>query len=125
MPAVDAPVTLDDVLGWDQVAAAVAAQRPDWEPGSAHGYHARSFGWILGGSGARGAHALRARLRADPGARILVSPQRIRPSGAGGSLGFADPEQGIAFGYVMNRMKLGVAGDERSDCLVRAVYESL
>jgi len=28
--------------------AAIAAQQPNWEPGTAHGYHARSFGWILG-----------------------------------------------------------------------------
>ena len=24
------------------------AQKPIWEPGTAHGYHARTFGWILG-----------------------------------------------------------------------------
>jgi CubicO group peptidase (beta-lactamase class C family) len=30
------------------VVAAIAAQAPYWEPGSKHGYHARSFGWILG-----------------------------------------------------------------------------
>src|SRR5207237_5130898 len=46
--AVDAPVTLDDVVGWDGVVAAVAAQAPNWEPGTTHGYHARTFGWILG-----------------------------------------------------------------------------
>ena len=26
----------------------------------------------------------------------------------------ADPAAGVGFGYVMNRMKLGVTGDERS-----------
>jgi len=48
VPVVDAAVSLDDVVGWHGVAAAVAAQRPVWPPGSAHGYHARTFGWILG-----------------------------------------------------------------------------
>ncbi len=35
-------------------------------------------------------------------------------SGAGGSVGFADPEAGIAGGYVMNKMMQGIAGDPRS-----------
>lgn len=30
------------------MAAALAAQRPVWEPGSAHGYHGRTFGWLVG-----------------------------------------------------------------------------
>jgi CubicO group peptidase (beta-lactamase class C family) len=46
--AVDAPVTWDDVAGWDGVVAAIAAQRPYWPPGTQHGYHVRTFGWILG-----------------------------------------------------------------------------
>lgn len=48
LAAVDGDLTLDDVLAWDPVVAAIAAQRPNWQPGSAHGYHARSFGWIVG-----------------------------------------------------------------------------
>jgi len=48
IPAVDRPFTLDDVLNWDPVVAAVAAQKPEWEPGSRHGYHARTFGWVAG-----------------------------------------------------------------------------
>jgi CubicO group peptidase (beta-lactamase class C family) len=41
-------LTLDDVLAWDPVVAAIAAQAPNWEPGSKHGYHARSYGWVTG-----------------------------------------------------------------------------
>src|SRR6185295_12952955 len=47
-PAVDAPLTLEQVLAWDPVVTAIAAQRPEWEPGSRHGYHFRTYGWILG-----------------------------------------------------------------------------
>jgi CubicO group peptidase (beta-lactamase class C family) len=43
-------------------------------------------------------------------------------SGAGGSIGFADPEAGLAGGYVMNRMLAGIAGDARSSGLIRASY---
>jgi CubicO group peptidase (beta-lactamase class C family) len=40
--------TIADVVAWDPVVDAIAAQAPIWEPGTAHGYHARSYGWILG-----------------------------------------------------------------------------
>src|SRR5690606_10383780 len=48
LAAVTGEVTMDDVLGWEGVVEAIAAQAPLWEPGTAHGYHARSYGWILG-----------------------------------------------------------------------------
>ncbi|MCZ6712895.1 MAG: serine hydrolase [Deltaproteobacteria bacterium] len=254
-------LTLEQVLAWDPVCAAIAAQPPHWEPGTRHGYHARSYGWILGEvvrrvcgrtlgqffaeefaaplgldffiglpeeheprvatlypapeptdpeqlalrerfmgpdtllgrvlsgpSGlfnygpmwnARPLHAaempssngigsaralarfyasligeidgfrglrpetLAAAVReqvAGPDAVILV-PTRfgsgfmLAPTlspgcaescfghpGAGGSLGFADPEARIAFGYVLNQMQLGMTADARAQCLVEAVY---
>jgi CubicO group peptidase (beta-lactamase class C family) len=48
LAAVDGDLTLEQVIAWDPVVAAIAAQVPNWEPGSAHGYHARSYGWITG-----------------------------------------------------------------------------
>jgi CubicO group peptidase (beta-lactamase class C family) len=45
--------------------------------------------------------------------------------GAGGSVGFADPEAGVAFGYVMNKMQANLAGDQRTLGLIDAVYRSL
>jgi CubicO group peptidase (beta-lactamase class C family) len=48
LAAVDAELSLQQVLAWDPVVEAIAAQAPNWEPGTEHGYHARSFGWILG-----------------------------------------------------------------------------
>lgn len=48
LAAVDGDLTLAEVLAWDPVVAAIAQQSPNWEPGTIHGYHARSFGWILG-----------------------------------------------------------------------------
>jgi CubicO group peptidase (beta-lactamase class C family) len=40
--------TLAEVLAAAPVVAALAAQRPDWAPGTRHGYHIRSFGWLVG-----------------------------------------------------------------------------
>jgi len=52
-------------------------------------------------------------------------PSAFGHSGAGGSLGFADPEHRFGFGYVMNRMQVGLAEDRRPRNLVRAVYRVL
>jgi len=265
LPAVEGALTLDDVYAWHPVCAAIAAQKPEWEPGTAHGYHARTFGWILGELVRRvtGAtvgqllakeaaeplglelwiglpedieprvatnytapepaepeqRALRAkfmgpdtllgralegpsgvlpygpiwntralhaaelpssngiatarglarfyasligdvdgvhRLLSEPIVAAAAAPQVEGPDkvilvptrfasgfalppmlsldapdtafghpGAGGSLGFADPASGLAFGYVMNQMQLGIAGDPRAERLLSAAYASL
>jgi CubicO group peptidase (beta-lactamase class C family) len=46
-------------------------------------------------------------------------------AGAGGSLGYANPELGIGYGYVMNQMGNGIAGDPRTIGLNDAVLASL
>jgi CubicO group peptidase (beta-lactamase class C family) len=48
LPYVVGDFTLDDALAWDPVVRAIAAQAPIWEPGTKHGYHMRTFGWMLG-----------------------------------------------------------------------------
>ena len=45
--------------------------------------------------------------------------------GAGGSLGYANPELGIGYGYVMNQMRGGLTGDPRTIALNDAVLASL
>jgi CubicO group peptidase (beta-lactamase class C family) len=49
-------------------------------------------------------------------------PDAFGHPGAGGSLGFADPANGIGFAYVMNRMENGVLRETRPARLVRALY---
>jgi CubicO group peptidase (beta-lactamase class C family) len=46
--AVDRPLTMAEVYRWTPIADALAAQEPYWEPGTAHGYHALTYGWLLG-----------------------------------------------------------------------------
>lgn len=261
VPAVDTDVTLDEIGDWPTITAAVARQKPSWEPGTAHGYHPRSIGWILGEVIRRVTHLspgtffaqeianplgldwwiglpdeVSARLAwlADPPQEDFMSegwgdlqgtdlreralsgpsnlfaydqrwnsPAYLRPEipssngvanawaiarmyasligevdgfrvlqsdtvdraravqvdgpdlilgrrssfglgfsvypglglncpsgafghpGAGGSLGFADPESELSFGYVTNQMRLGAAETDRADALVEAVYQTL
>jgi CubicO group peptidase (beta-lactamase class C family) len=48
LPVVDARLTPAEALAWDPMVEALAAQRPLWEPGTAHGYHAITYGWLVG-----------------------------------------------------------------------------
>lgn len=48
LPDVDRAMSLDDALDWDKVAEALAASAPIWEPGSQHGYHAVTYGFLVG-----------------------------------------------------------------------------
>jgi CubicO group peptidase (beta-lactamase class C family) len=61
---------------------------------------------------------------ASPMAPFGGSAGAFGHSGAGGSVGFADPEQGIGVGYVMNRMMQNVAGDPRSQGLIQTSYQA-
>jgi CubicO group peptidase (beta-lactamase class C family) len=36
-----------DILDYAEVIAALEKQKPNWPPGSAHGYHARTFGFLI------------------------------------------------------------------------------
>jgi len=268
LPVVDVDLTLEQVLAWDPIVDALAAQAPAWDPGSAHGYHALTYGWLVGEVVRRvtgrsvgtyfaeeiagpldlefwiglpddqqhrvaplvtwhtpkdpamaelmnqfmGPHTLLGRALGGPGgvftqesgvfnrrdvraaeipaangvtnARSLArfyagltgtveggpseplltagqvaaasecqtsgpdqvlylettfglgfftaspfapygGPAAFGHGGAGGSLGFTDPEHGIGFGYVMNRMLQNLSGDPRTRGLVAAVYDAV
>ncbi len=44
----DVPVTIDALTDWDATVAQLAGQAPVWPAGSAHGYHALTFGFLAG-----------------------------------------------------------------------------
>lgn len=268
LPYVDADLSLDEVLAWEPIVDALAAQAPAWEPGTAHGYHALTYGWLvgevvrrvtgkslgtffaeeiagplglefwiglpddqqdrvaplvtwsrpkdpamaelmdqfmgpdtmlgkaLGGPGgiftseqgvfnradvraaempaangvtnarslARFYAGLTGTVEGGPAEPILTeeqvaaasdtqtagpdqvlyfettfglgfftasgmarygAPSSFGHTGAGGSVGFTDPVNGIGFGYVMNRMMQGLTGDPRSSGLIQAVYDAI
>jgi CubicO group peptidase (beta-lactamase class C family) len=41
-------LSLADALDWATVTKHLAAQEPYWEPGTAHGYHGLTYGWLAG-----------------------------------------------------------------------------
>lgn len=49
IPALRAPVAHETLWDHDAMGALFAAEEPWWRPGSTHGYHALSIGWLLGG----------------------------------------------------------------------------
>jgi CubicO group peptidase (beta-lactamase class C family) len=272
LPYVDAKLTLEEALAWDPMIRALEEQAPVWEPGTAHGYHATTYGWLVGevvrrisgkslgtffhdeiatpldlefwiglpdeqqarvapliqwgnslaassdpamaelmaqfmgpdtmlgkalvapnnvfsdAEGGFNNHAIRAgeipaangvtnarslarfygglagTVEGGPSEPLLTEEQVARASerqttgpdkclffettfglgffvaspfapyggersfghtGAGGSVGFTDPENGIGFGYVMNKMMAGLNGDPRSGGLIKAVYAAI
>ncbi|MEU6801806.1 serine hydrolase domain-containing protein [Streptomyces neyagawaensis] len=47
LPVLDHPLTPAEALDPRRGPEAVAAQTPAWEPGTAHGYHPLTYGWLL------------------------------------------------------------------------------
>jgi CubicO group peptidase (beta-lactamase class C family) len=48
LAAVRRPLPDDALYEWDAMASALAAEEPWWTPGDGHGYHAVTFGWLVG-----------------------------------------------------------------------------
>jgi CubicO group peptidase (beta-lactamase class C family) len=48
LPAIGHRMPLGSLSDWDAMTAALAAQAPWWEPGTAHGYHGVTFGHLIG-----------------------------------------------------------------------------
>ena len=64
-------------------------------------------------------------MMSQPGASLGTNAKSFGHPGAGGSLGYADPEAKIGFGYTMNKMQAGILIDPRATELIEAVYASL
>jgi CubicO group peptidase (beta-lactamase class C family) len=64
-------------------------------------------------------------MMSQPGASMGPNAKSFGHPGAGGSLGYADPEAKIGFGYTMNKMHAGLLIDARATALIDAVYASM
>lgn len=116
-----APLSLDGALGDVRLVA------PDSLPGMRTVRSASSCDLILrlpttftlGFSKTWGARRL------GPGSHVIIGEHAFGTPGFGGSLGFADGDAGLAFGYVMNRMGGGVGLNARGQGLVDAAYRAV
>ena len=48
LPVVDGPLTFEEACAWHPVIRALEAQKPLWQPGTEHVYHAVTFGFLVG-----------------------------------------------------------------------------
>jgi CubicO group peptidase (beta-lactamase class C family) len=48
MAAIRTPLKHDELFSWEKVTTELARQEPWWDPGTRHGYHAITFGWLVG-----------------------------------------------------------------------------
>ncbi|GAA3038293.1 serine hydrolase domain-containing protein [Streptosporangium longisporum] len=48
LPAIRSPLPPGSLYDWDAMTSALAAEEPWWTPGERHGYHAVTFGWLVG-----------------------------------------------------------------------------
>ncbi len=48
LPVLDRPTTAQEAADPEFIAGLLAAQAPQWTPGSTHGYHALTYGWLAG-----------------------------------------------------------------------------
>jgi CubicO group peptidase (beta-lactamase class C family) len=59
LPAIKKPLAEDAIYHWDAMISALEEQEPWWQPGTKHGYHALTIGW-LGRRGRPAHHGQRA-----------------------------------------------------------------
>ena len=64
-------------------------------------------------------------LRPGPDLAFGSSPRAFGAPGAGGSLGFADPDARLGFAYVMNKLDFYLENDPREKALRDAVYRAI
>lgn len=48
LAALTEPLPTAAIFDWARMTQAIAQQRPWWTPGTAHGYHPATFGWLVG-----------------------------------------------------------------------------
>ncbi|RSS92814.1 class A beta-lactamase-related serine hydrolase [Streptomyces sp. WAC05292] len=99
VPALDVPLTPEEAADGLSGARAVAAQRPFWEPGTEHGYHAQTFSWLLSElvlrvTGASLGSWLAQEVTGPRGLDFWIGlPQAVAETGRVGRVGAVEPPQ--------------------------------
>lgn len=103
-------VSADTLVGMEQISAATACDQT---------LRLRTA-WSLGFS-----KRVDNRKSSDDPCPLVLGPRAFGHVGSGGSIGFAEPEEGMSFGYVMNKMGMTMSLNDRGQSLVDAVYKTL
>ncbi|MFW6157279.1 MAG: hypothetical protein ACOC4S_00415 [Balneolaceae bacterium] len=61
-------------------------------------------------------------MKPSPNIPFGGSPSSFGSPGAGGAMGFADPENGISYGYITSQMGTMLTGDPRDLAFRNAAY---
>lgn len=101
--APDSPLEPGQLGDWDSVCAALAAASPSWSPGGGrYGYHAQSFGWLVGEL----VHRVDGRALVD-----FFASEVAGPSGADVLIGLPDSE----IGRLLEEPPTGGSAPDRAD----------
>ena len=87
LPGLPPETTPADLCDWDRMCAALAAAEPWWEPGTRFGYHALTFGFLLGET---------LRLATGQPVSALLRDHLTGPLGIVGEVCFAVPPQALS-----------------------------
>ncbi|MGY0236883.1 serine hydrolase domain-containing protein [Longispora urticae] len=86
VPALPADTTPEDFADWERMCAVLADSVPEWPPGEGYGYHAWTFGWLVGEVVRRATGRTLAEVLAEDVAA---------PLGVAGELFFGVPDQDL------------------------------
>lgn len=98
VPLLSAPLADGAFFDWDGMVAAIEAEEPVWEPGTRHGFHALTYGWLVGELVRRACgQSLGAFVRSEIAEPLgldlwLGLPEAVEPRVA--AMGYADPRPG-------------------------------
>src|ERR1700687_3370200 len=108
VPGIPLDTTLEDLCNWDKMCASIAASELWWEPGTKIGYHAYTFGYMLG--------EIVRRATGKPISQVLLD-EVSGPLGVGKELYFGMPRS--------EQHRLGVLEDAPMDPQAMAAMASM
>jgi CubicO group peptidase (beta-lactamase class C family) len=110
VPGMPADTTPEDLCDWQKITAQIADAEPWWEPGTKFGYHAMTYGYLIG--------EIVRRATGKPISQILRE-EVAGPLGAGDELFFSVPQAQLG------RLARLVAGDEPMDAEQIKQFEAM